>query len=352
MMSKIAENESVVLFPGFGHFVEGEREWRLPVHGVLSSPGQPNLQQRIVLKLLRRLMKADRQAFESEIFQSRIRGFVAATEKGKQIDVRIGRRVHTLQKRTGRNGHFSGVVRISDYEMRELADERHLVGDCLHLHVALPQGDQRRFAGRMQLLGPTGISVISDIDDTIKHSGVVHRRALLVNTFLREFEPVAGMARLYAKWAEQGAALHYVSSSPWQLYDPLAALCEGEGFPTGTFHLTAFRLRDQLLRKVFLLRRRAKLAVIKQIVQTFPERKFVLVGDSGERDPELYGAVARKYPRQTAVILIRDLPERPVHYRRATKAFRRLPAEMWRLFRHAEELPALLPAAADELHRV
>lgn len=351
-MSQVSENETVVLYPSFGHLIDDDRAWKVPLHGMACQPSRPNLQQRIVLKFLRRLMRAHPEALESELFQSRIRGFTAATQKGKQIDVRIGRRVHTLQKSTARNGHFSGAVRITRHEARELAEEGCLHDDWLHYRVALHHGDERRFAGRVQLLGRTGVSIISDIDDTIKHTDVTCRRSLLTNTFLREFQPVPGMARLYSKWVEQGAALHYVSSSPWQLYEPLAALCDAEGFPKGPFHLTAFRLHDHLLRKVFLLRRRAKLAVIKSIVQTFPERQFLLIGDSGERDPEIYGAVARKFPRQVATILIRDLPERPFHFRRSLKAFRDLPSEMWRLFRHPEELSSLLPSAAVELARV
>jgi phosphatidate phosphatase APP1 len=351
-MSQFADNETVVLYPGFGHLVDEDRTWRVPVHGVVSRPGRPNLQQRILLKFLRQLMKAHPEALESEIFQRRIQGFVAVTEKGKQVDVRIGRHVYTLQKKTARTGHFSGSIRLPQEEVHALAEEGRLEGNALRYQVALPHGDERRFEGRVHLLDRTGVSVISDIDDTIKHTHVTCRRSLLTNTFLREFEPVPGMAQLYAKWAQQGAALHYVSSSPWQLYDPLSALLGNQGFPAGTFHLASFRLSDHLLRKVFLLRRRAKLAVIRSILQTFPERQFVLVGDSGERDPEIYGAVARKHPGQISAILIRDLAERPLPLRRSLKAFRDVPGDVWKLFRHPEELTGYLPSPMAELARV
>src|SRR6185295_2069331 len=109
--------------------------------------------------------------------------------------------------------------------------------------------------GQAYLLPPTGESVISDIDDTLKHSQVACKKTLLANTFLRPYETIPGMAGVFRDWWAEGAAFHYVSSSPWQLYEHLAAHLADEGFPTGSFHLRHFRLRDHLLRRILLLRR-------------------------------------------------------------------------------------------------
>lgn len=62
-----------------------------------------------------------------------------------------------------------------------------------------------------------GISVISDIDDTVKISNVLSKRLLLKHTFYSYFKPVEGMNELYQKWSEQQCQFHYVSASPWQL---------------------------------------------------------------------------------------------------------------------------------------
>ena len=98
----------------------------------------------------------------------------------------------------------------------------------------LRRGDTRRFTGRVQLVEPQGRSVISDIDDTIKITGVGDPQAMLANTFLRPLRPVPGMATLYRQWADRGAVFHYVSASPWQLYAPLADFLAAEQFPAGT----------------------------------------------------------------------------------------------------------------------
>ena len=74
------------------------------------------------------------------------------------------------------------------------------------------------FSCTIYVLASHGISVISDIDDTIKVSNVVSRRALLRHTFCHSFQPVHGMSEVYRKWSEQHCQFHYVSASPWQLY--------------------------------------------------------------------------------------------------------------------------------------
>ena len=192
--------------------------------------------------------------------------------------------------------------------------------------------------GHAFLLPPEGVSVISDIDDTLKYSHVACKRTLLTNTFLREFEPIAGMAELFRQWAAGGVAFHYVSSSPWQLYRHLAEHLDQQGFPDGSYHLRAFRLRDHLIRRLLMLRRSGKAAVIRGILQMFPGRAFILVGDSGEADPEIYGLMARKFPGQVAGIYIRQIAGRRDTPARYQRAFRGVPYEAVRLFREPTEL--------------
>ena len=93
------------------------------------------------------------------------------------------------------------------------------------------------FAGVVHFPSPQGVSVISDIDDTIKISEVKDRKLLLQNTFFRPFQAVPGVPDKYRQWAEAGVAFSSVSASPWQLYDPLANFFRQVGFPHATFHL-------------------------------------------------------------------------------------------------------------------
>jgi len=337
-ITNLRDGESVMFFPSYGRQVDDGRTWKVNICGAVIEPENVRMHKRLLLRLLNRVLKATPEELDSDVFKHRIRAFAAATERGKRVAIRIGPRIYRLQKKSQRNGHFRGTLRLSAEEVERLAADGHLNDGCLRFEVFIPNGDDRKFTGSAHLLSPTGVSIISDVDDTIKLTEVTSRQALLANTFLRQFTAIDGMASLYQSWAKHGARFHYVTSSPWQLYDPLAELCETEGFPQGTFHLRTFRLRDHMLRRVLLIRRRGKGSVIKGLLTAFPQRRFILVGDSGEIDPELYGNLTRKFPQQIESVLIRQLAARPLTSERQEKAFRRLPESICKSFEHAGEI--------------
>jgi phosphatidate phosphatase APP1 len=189
----------------------------------------------------------------------------------------------------------------------------------------------------VRLIPPQGISVISDIDDTIKISGVTSKKELLTNTFLKEFRAVPGMVDFYRRLARNGTPFHYVSCSPWQLYPPLVEFMDKEGFPIGSLHLKSFRMKDQTFINLFRSPDTLKLRSIESIMKLYPERQFILIGDSGERDPEIYGDIARKYPGQILHIFIRSL-EPAGDEDRYQDAFRGIDQGHWTVFREAKEL--------------
>jgi hypothetical protein len=265
--SRLTPGETVILYPSFGRLTEDGRAWRIAIEGTVYDPEQIGLRKRLLVRLLRRVMKVQPEDLEREIFRQRIRCFVAATERGRKISVRVGQDDHALRKASNRSGHFSGAIRIPiDDARRMVADEPPREEDWICLEPIVPEAGNGHFHGRVQLLDDHGVSVISDIDDTIKHTDVLSRRELLANTFLNEFRCVEGMAERYRQWSRQGAAFHYVSSSPWQLFLPLHELCESAGFPAGSFHLRSFRLRDHMIRRLLLIRRRGKAKVVVFIV--------------------------------------------------------------------------------------
>ncbi len=315
--------------------------WRVVIRGAVYEAETETLQKRLLLRLLRKVMQLTPAELDSHLFRERVRYFVAKTERGYRVTVRLGDRRFLLPKRSRRNGQFRGVIRIGESELQMLRDSGAASDDYLSVRVGT-LGQSTESEGRVYLVARSGWSVISDIDDTIKVSSVTDRKELLANTFLRPFRTIDGMAERYRQWARQGVAFHYVSASPWQLHHALTELCGQHGFPTGSFHLRSFRLRDHMLRRVLLIRRMGKGAAIRQLLKSFPGRRFVLIGDSGERDPELYAAAARRFPRQVAAIYIRQLPEKPLERGRAERMFRNLPASRWLLFEDASQLPERL----------
>jgi phosphatidate phosphatase APP1 len=323
---QIRSDERVVFFPTAAH-LNDQGDWIVPVHGWIYEPERDDVLRDAAVVSLRRLMGLDPSADEARVLSDRCRLFLVDNERGKQIDVRIGDQVLAIIKPSDPDGHFAGEVKLSRAVASQLARNNQLVYQA----VTMPD-DGRSFVGNALLVPPSGVSVISDIDDTIKVSEVTDRRALLVNTFLRDYRPVAGMAGVYRRWSDAGAVIHYVSSSPWQLYQPLDQFLREAGFPSATFHLKRFRLKDSSFWDLFAESLATKPPVIESLLQAFPQRRFLLIGDSGEQDPEVYGLIARRFPRQIIKVYIRDVTGERADSPRYEQAFHEVPAERWQIF--------------------
>ena len=165
-------------------------------------------------------------------------------------------------------------------------------------------GAGSRVTGRVLVPEGAKFAVISDLDDTVIQTGVTSvvkmlRTALLNNAHTRL--PFEGVTYFYR--ALQGGAnpIFYVSSSPWNLYDLLEDFLDVHGVPAGPLFLkdwsaTALKGHEE-----------HKLGVIRTLLATYPELPFVLVGDSGEQDPEIYRTVVRENPGRIAAVYIRDV---------------------------------------------
>lgn len=156
-----------------------------------------------------------------------------------------------------------------------------------------------------------GISLISDIDDTVKHSAIASgAREIFKNTFIRELGDltIKGVKEWYAKMASMGVKLHYVSNSPWQLYPLLRSYFALAGLPAGSIHLKQY---SGMLQGIFEPAAERKRGTINRLMNDFPDRKFVLVGDSGEADLEVYTDVVLEYPKRILGVFIRDVTTPP-----------------------------------------
>lgn len=330
--ASIDEDETLLLFPTAAHHADSADAWEIPIHGWVFEGEGDSLWRSVLVAQAAVILGLDRSATENALFRQRAWMFLVDNERQQTVDLRIGPRDTALGP-TGADGHARALVSIDRAELADTPEN-----GWVRVEALLASGDPRRFAGEAQLLERAGISVISDIDDTIKISDVTDRQALLANTFLREFRPVPGMPDLYGRWAASGAAFHYVSSSPWQLYPALAAFLDGEGFPRGSFDLRQFRLKDESFFDLFQESDAYKVPAIAAIVGRYPGRRFILVGDSGERDPEVYGEIARRFPEQVVQIFIRDIFTGAGPVGRMDAAFAGIPQHRWTVFRNPEEL--------------
>ncbi|ORY90502.1 hypothetical protein BCR43DRAFT_464425 [Syncephalastrum racemosum] len=220
-----------------------------------------------------------------------------------QLKQRAQEALNTFAINSGLTGRFEKLLMLdpSQEEQTQMAAARRI----LRLEAALNSGlDVSPHDGFVDLIEDIGISVISDIDDTIKETGILDGRdAILTNTFFRKSREIPGMAEVYRMWASQGAHIHYVSNSPWQVYPALSDFFKDKHFPAGSMHLRSVSTGELIRKKPSL----HKIDAISQILQDFPQRKFILVGDSGERDPEIYREIYERYPDQIIKIFIHDI---------------------------------------------
>lgn len=160
--------------------------------------------------------------------------------------------------------------------------------------------------------------IISDIDDTVIKTSATNllamgKTVLLANARTRL--PFAGVAEFYkalqlGRNGKRNNPFFYVSSSPWNTYDLLKEFLDLNGIPAGPI-----LLRDIGFGVGTSLRgghMGHKIKEIKQILETYPQLNFVLVGDSGQEDPSIYREVVKQFPGRILAIYIRDvqLPER------------------------------------------
>jgi phosphatidate phosphatase APP1 len=173
----------------------------------------------------------------------------------------------------------------------------------------------------MLLAPPQNVhGVISDFDDTLMVTEVVRFRRMLANTFLRnplQRRVVPGMPALFDAFAARNplpaaAPIFYVSASPRQLHMPLQAVLDHHGFPPGV--LITKRITNDATREPLRDQLRYKMKRFEEILERAPHVTFTLIGDDGERDPEIFETLRERHPERVAEIWIRRVhpdPSRP-----------------------------------------
>ncbi|MBC7872194.1 MAG: DUF2183 domain-containing protein, partial [Chitinophagaceae bacterium] len=158
----------------------------------------------------------------------------------------------------------------------------------------------------------TQFGIISDLDDTIIKTDVLEIIKLARNTFLRNartrlpFEGVAAFYRALQLGTIGGYnPIFYVSNSPWNLYDLIVDFFEVRDIPIGTFFLKDLGLTENHF--IADNSQEHKTGLIQTLLDQHPQLSFILIGDSGEHDPEIYYQIAQANPSRVKAIYIRDV---------------------------------------------
>jgi phosphatidate phosphatase APP1 len=156
--------------------------------------------------------------------------------------------------------------------------------------------------------------VISDMDDTVIQSHVtdfIRAAGMVLLENARTRLPFPGVAAFYKALVQgrsgtTGNPVFYVSSSPWNLYDVIAEFLEAQQIPAGPMLLRDWDLGPSILHNASY-----KSGVIREILATYPRMPFVLIGDSGQEDPEIYADVVATHPGRILAVYIRNVRQNP-----------------------------------------
>jgi phosphatidate phosphatase APP1 len=205
-------------------------------------------------------------------------------------------------------------------------------------------------------------AVISDIDDTVMHTGVANKLAMTWRLFVqgaRSRTAFPGVAALYRALHEgtggdEGNPMIYVSRAPWGIYDILSEFFRRHDIPEGPVLL----LREWGISWWNPVPRRAedhKRVLIEHVMAMYPDLPFVLIGDSGQHDPAIYREAVERHGARVMAVYIRDVSGRDARIRseidgiqaavRAAGSELVLAADTLVMAEHAAEAGLIAPAA-------
>jgi phosphatidate phosphatase APP1 len=175
-----------------------------------------------------------------------------------------------------------------------------------------------RATGQLRVLGGDAeLGVISDLDDTVIQSRITSflqavRTMMLGNARTRL--PFPGVAAFYQALGRGSDGtrrnpIFYVSSSPWNIYDLIADFMEVQGIPAGPIQLRDWDITFSALSSS--RHRDFKEPAIREILELNPALPFILIGDNGQHDPEIYRAILDRYPGRIRAIYIRNVDANP-----------------------------------------
>jgi phosphatidate phosphatase APP1 len=187
-----------------------------------------------------------------------------------------------------------------------------------HIEVKLPPGwhritltiDGRSVEAPVFIVDPdVDFGLVSDIDDTVMVTALPRPFLAAWNTFVLDEHartPVAGMSVLYERLtrAHPGIPVIYLSTGAWNVVPTLARFLGRNLYPRGTLLLTDWGPTHD---RWFRSGPEHKRANLERLATEFPGMRWLLVGDDGQHDPELYAEFADKHPQNVAAVAIRQL---------------------------------------------
>lgn len=224
-------------------------------------------------------------------------------------------------------------------------------------------GDEYWADGDVQVIpdDPNGWSIVADIDDTIRWTGVINYLTMFKTSFLQPLRAIDGMVEVFNSLGnvlstdKSKTVYHYLSGSPVAFLYTNQEFLSDFKFPPGVLHFQEFAVSK--IQAIIKLTDFGgfKLRVLKRLYADFPHRNFIFMGDSGQSDPQVYGDMFR------FMIQSKSSPSLPCIYIRLVTGvdakkeaklntkerfrwdMRDIPADRWMVFTDTAELKGINP---------
>lgn len=179
-------------------------------------------------------------------------------------------------------------------------------------------GDKRRSIeghGRLFVPHPGDYAIVSDIDDTflVSHSADLARRLYVLLTSnartRKPFDSVVKHYQLLAKGDDEHVAprpFFYVSSSEYNLYDYIREFADAYKLPDGIYLLSRIKQIHEFW-KTGKGKHRLKYFRIARLLITYPEKRFILMGDDSQEDPKIYHQLVLDFPGRIVCVYLRHV---------------------------------------------
>lgn len=263
---------------------------------------------------------------DPKIVRSNLRRFFALAFPGVKVQVLLG----DASEQVTSDRHGFATAHLACHELAPGWHEYHAV-----TRPDDPDEHPRVATGEVLIPDPkAAFGVISDVDDTVLRTGLTEGLVAVRNTLMGSPESrraIPGMSALYqglvaGRGPNRGSlpepAFYYVSTGPWNLYEVLTEFLDFRGFPKGVLFLTDWGPREQ-----FVMRsgQEHKRLTINRIFAAYPNTNFVMIGDSGQHDPDIYVEFAKEFPGRVKAIVILDVGE---HMAQRAEELRKLSEEL------------------------
>ena len=206
---------------------------------------------------------------------------------------------------------------INGYNVALTADRGGVIDDVIPLEltpgwhtISLTTEDSEPVTAHIRVVDDHArIGVVCDIDDTVMVTALPRPFLAAWNSFVRDEHarrPVPGMAVLLERLSRDNpdAPIIYLSTGAWNVAPTLNRFLRRHLYPRGPLLLTDWGPTHD---RWFRSGQQHKRSNLHRLVREFPHIRWVLIGDDGQHDEEIYGEFATEFPDHVRAIAIREL---------------------------------------------